>query len=219
MSLKYALIPNLLTSDTGDYMAQVKEVETINFEEIIQKMIDKRTSISETDMRAVVGLLHEVVKDSLLSGYSIDDGIVKIDPSIEGVFKGEDDTVDGKTKRVKINANVTKEMRELASQIKTEKIDAKEILPHIIRVEDYTTGDIDHTITSGKMIKITGSMLKVEGDNADIGVYFIGNDGAEHKVSIIGENKPSNLMVMVPTLATGDYTLEVRTQYTGGRNL
>ena len=58
-------------------------------------------------------------------------------------------------------------------------------------------------------------MLKVEGDNADIGVYFIGSDGAEHKVSIIGENKPSNLMVMVPTLATGDYTLEVRTQYTG----
>jgi hypothetical protein len=53
------------------------------------------------------------------------------------------------------------------------------------------------------------------GDNPANGVYFIDEQGNRTQVDVsdIVINKPSELMIMVPSLPAGMYRIEVTTQY------
>ena len=89
--------------------------------------------------------------------------------------------------------------------------------PHIEEVQDISSGKANSVITPGGMVSISGDFLKVAGDDTSIGVYFVDSSKTEHKVtSGLAENMPSRLIFIAPTLSKGDYTLEVRTQYTTG---
>jgi hypothetical protein len=56
------------------------------------------------------------------------------------------------------------------------------------------------------------------GDNPANGVYFIDEQGNRTQVDVsdIVINKPSELMIMIPSLPAGTYQLEVTTQYSVG---
>jgi hypothetical protein len=76
------------------------------------------------------------------------------------------------------------------------------------------SGLTDGTLSAGGMPGIAGSRLKVFPDLPGDGVYFVNADGGEYKVTTLVENKPARLIVMLPSLPPGAYTLEVRTHYT-----
>ncbi len=42
------------------------------------------------------------------------------------------------------------------------------------------------------------------------GAFFVASDGTAAHTEMVMQNKPARLMLMVPTLDAGDYTLEVR---------
>lgn len=44
------------------------------------------------------------------------------------------------------------------------------------------------------------------------GIFFVAGDSSATRASMVMQNKPAHLMFMVPTLAAGDYALEVRVQ-------
>ncbi|MDR1096614.1 MAG: DUF4469 domain-containing protein, partial [Tannerella sp.] len=52
-------------------------------------------------------------------------------------------------------------------------------------------------------------------DLPDDGVYFIDAGGTEYKAATLVENKPARLIVILPPLPSGAYTLEVRTHFIG----
>lgn len=65
-------------------------------------------------------------------------------------------------------------------------------------------------------LRIAGSKLKLAGDNPSNGVFFV--DAATQgrtavEASDIVTNNPSELLVVIPPLAAGKYTVEVVTQY------
>ena len=65
-------------------------------------------------------------------------------------------------------------------------------------------------------------MLKVVGSDAAVGVSLTNSEGVVTKLDddMIASNKPSELMLLVPTgLADGEYTLTVTTQYSTGTTL
>ena len=66
-------------------------------------------------------------------------------------------------------------------------------------------------------LRISGSRIKIDGENTENGVYFINQETYERvKVrSKIPVNKPSELMVVIPALAAGAYKLEIATQFSG----
>lgn len=66
------------------------------------------------------------------------------------------------------------------------------------------------------MLEITGSRLKLDGDNATNGVYLVAGDNTRNKVITVVDNKPARLIVILPTLAAGEYALQITTQYNGG---
>ena len=93
---------------------------------------------------------------------------------------------------------------------------------YILETEDRKTGLKDGTATSGRNLIVRGAMLKVVGSDAAVGVSLTNSEGVVTKLDddMIASNKPSELMLLVPTgLADGEYTLTVTTQYSTGTTL
>ncbi|MDR1073379.1 MAG: DUF4469 domain-containing protein, partial [Treponema sp.] len=92
---------------------------------------------------------------------------------------------------------------------------------HIALVTDIATGRTDGAITPDEDILITGDKRKIapEGESG-LGVFFVDAQGAEHPVAHkITENLPKKLIVRVPALAAGSYTLKVITRYSNSKVL
>jgi hypothetical protein len=74
-------------------------------------------------------------------------------------------------------------------------------------------------LTPKHNLRISGSKIRIDGENAENGVYFI-NQETNQRVKVTSKmpvNKPSELMVVIPALAAGSYKLEVVTQYSSNK--
>ena len=60
------------------------------------------------------------------------------------------------------------------------------------------------------MGEIEGRRLQFDRDDPAQGVYFVGEDGTATPAVVVGRNMPSELSFLVPDLAPGVYTLQVR---------
>jgi hypothetical protein len=89
----------------------------------------------------------------------------------------------------------------------------------IEQVMDVKTGSVNNLLTPNHNLKITGYEIKIAGDSAVNGIYFVNQATFERtwvEDSDIVTNNPSELIVVIPALAAGAYRLEVTTQYIAG---
>jgi hypothetical protein len=116
--------------------------------------------------------------------------------------------------KLRYSLNFSKNIQEKVGKVRMSKVQAPNTGPLIVAVRDSLSGLTDGTLTLGGVLDIAGSRLKVYADQPGDGVYFIAFDGTEYKASVLVENKPSRLIVMIPNLSPGVYTLEIRTHST-----
>ena len=112
-------------------------------------------------------------------------------------------------------------MREALSHVGVEVLTVKDSGANIGLVTDTTTGLSNETITPGDDIRIDGDKIKIVGEAAGVGVFFIANDGTEHPVTRrLTTNDPKCLLARVPSdLADGQYTLRIVTQFSNNSTL
>ncbi|OGB67431.1 MAG: hypothetical protein A2Y94_10395 [Caldithrix sp. RBG_13_44_9] len=66
-------------------------------------------------------------------------------------------------------------------------------------------------MTRGGIGQITGHRLKFDPEDTKQGIFLVAEDGTETRITMVGVNKPSQLMFSIPSsLPAGNYTLEVR---------
>ena len=81
-------------------------------------------------------------------------------------------------------------------------------------VYDPLLDETNGRITSGSNLVINGVNIKIAGENPSNGVFFTKVGSSEQqKVRLIVHNNPSQLTVLLPTLAPGDYQLTITTQF------
>ncbi len=216
MSLKYSLTENLLTAEADDYSARPQDVKSNDLENIITQMLEKGSTITRADILAVLNNFFEVAGTITASGETINTDLFKTNLSITGVFAGATDTFDKGRHRIKVNMNAGRILKEAATKIQVEKITVPEAIPHILEVKDSVSNSVNEHITSGGVLEITGSLLKIEGESSDNGVFLVSGDGTKNKIITLVDNKPARLFVILPSLSSGEYTLQVTTQYNGG---
>jgi len=89
-------------------------------------------------------------------------------------------------------------------------------------VTDVTSGEVNSRLTPGGGVNLTGSKVKIDGDNAAIGISLTNQATTDvvmiPKTSLL-VNDPSKITFIVPpTLVPGDYTLSVTTMYSNSGN-
>lgn len=88
---------------------------------------------------------------------------------------------------------------------------------YIERFADMGTASVNERVTPGGLFTVAGKKIKVEGDNADCGVWFVlmVDTSLRYKVtSPLTENSLNRVCGIVPIIPAGKYSVEIVTQYT-----
>lgn len=224
MSINYALYKNHLTSDPRDCMALVQIKGSADLEDIIDRMSELGTTVTRTDIVAVVEDTIRATESLLLDGFRVNlGGLVQLFPSIKGVFESTTDTFDKSRHRLHISALPgTRLKKKVSSNATVEKTKGAKTVPVPLEYIDIASESSDSTITPGSIGTINGNSLNYDSQKDDEGIFFINTEnGTSSKVSIIQKNKPSQLVFQIPdSLTSGEtYSLEVRTRYSGESKL
>jgi hypothetical protein len=137
---------------------------------------------------------------------------------VQGAWIGSDARFDPQTHKITLDMMPSAEMREALKQVGVEALGVKDGGAFIGRVTDGPTGRTDGVITPNEDLIIEGAKLKIAPDDDDtLGIFFVSADGSSRKVTNrMLQNDPKKLIVRIPDLASGEYTLQVVTKFTSG---
>lgn len=212
MPIEYVLRENRLTAEPGDYMAMVRPTRTADYEEVTDRILERESTVGKADILSVFQNYLVSIINILAEGANVNLPFANFSCSIKGTFNGPDDSFDPNRHQVVINITAGKELRNaFRERVTVLKQETVVPTPNLLEYTDFNTGERNSIITPGGMGQINGHRLKFDVTDPAQGIFFVASDGSEIRVSIIGQNKPSNLMFMLPAeLTAGEYTLEVR---------
>jgi hypothetical protein len=213
--MDYFLIDNHLTPDQDDQVAIPANIHSYTDEEIVDRILNRGTTLTRADLLASIQTYHAEHGYIVDEGNGFNTGLINAGPNILGKFNNVTDSYDNSRHKMRYNVNFSKSIQEKVSKVKMTKIQAPATGPVIAAIKDSISGLTDGTLSVGGVLDIAGNRLKVYTEISEDGVYFIASDGTEYKASTLVENKPSRLIVIIPALPEGSYTLEVRTHFIG----
>ena len=219
---EFTLRDNPLTKDnTEDCIAEVKSgPKTLRKEDIAKEIKRTGSELKLPTILSVTSQSNDIIMEALLNGDSVITDICQFIPRITGPFDSVDAPFDPTIHRLTFDVVFTKAMREGLKKVKTINLGAKESVARIGVVTDTLTGLIDGTITPNEDIMISGDLIKIAGNEAVVGIFFVAESGEAVKVTRrLTQNDPGKIIARVPALADGSYTLRIVTQYSTSKQL
>lgn len=218
--IRYYLQPNPVTPDPNDQIARIQPSGTIGATELIKLMNKRGTSLTKGDMEACITLMSEVVTDAVADGYMVNLPFCNIRPSIKGVFASPADSYDHTRhiKRASLSAGLL--LAKKLGEARVEKTSRALPSPDIQAYEDVNSKSYNSILTPGGIGKLEGSELKFSTQVETDGVFLISATGDAIRATVYAMVTEGKVMFMVPSeLAPGEYTLELRRNYTLNNNM
>lgn len=213
--VKYHLLENQLTGRSDDFMAQTQSAASFDKEAVIKRMLDSGTLLTKTDILPVLNKWEEAVIAIILEGNTVTMPLFHTSFSISGVFDGPMDSFDHLRHKLNINISKGSLLRNVQNDIKLEKTNAVAPALYILEVKDSVSGLVNTILSTGGVLEVYGSHMKIDGSNPNCGLYFVDSAGVSTKAITIVQNKPSTVIVMIPSLEAGSYRVKLITQYNG----
>lgn len=215
------LYDNPLTERTNDYTAKPRNTGTLYNADIAARISRKNSEFKEDTILTILNLADKEKCYAVGEGKSVVDGVASYRVNIKGPFDGADAQFDPSIHSLGVTFATGKALRDiLDNEVQVAIHGVSPTGPVVNTVTDAATARStsegstgSFTITSGGALTINGTNLKIQGDSEENGVYFVPATGEPVKVTVLISNSPSKLIVQMPTLADGRYTLRVTTQY------
>jgi len=220
--IKAYLYDNALTDDPNDFVARVVSERSLGVDDICTAAVTRGgADITAPAMNHAVKLFLKEMGYQLCDGFAVNaDGWFNVSAAIKGSFYSPSERFDSARHSVSFDFNQGARLRKELEAAEVQILGVAETGGFIALVVDVKTGSVNDTVTPNRNLRITGSKLKIAGENAANGVYFVPQGGGERvkvEESDIVNNNPSEVLVVTPTLPAGAYTLEIVTQFTSGR--
>jgi hypothetical protein len=217
--IKAYLYENLLTEDPNDYVARVSSERTLGVSEVCNSAVSRGgADTSAQTMEHNVMLFLQEMDYLLKDGYSVNTGYFTAGAQIKGVFNSAKETFNPAKHSVYILFNMGETTRNGLSDVTVDIMGVAETGIEIAQVTDVKTGSVNDKLTPSRNLRIKGSKLKIAGSDASVGVYFL-KEGTTESIKVdvadIVTNNPSELIIVIPALASGGYKIKVVTQFTG----
>lgn len=220
ITLNADLYDNPLTGRPGDYCAKVRATGTLHNADIAERIVAERSEYRKETILHILNLADQKKMEAIASGKSVVDGIGQYQLSVQGVFYGAKAQFNPEKHNLSVICTIGTRLRKMLNQIKLEIGGLARTGPVVNTVTDITLQSVNGRITSSAPLLLNGSGLKIQGENEANGVYLTSQEsGAPLKIAVI-HNTPSQLILQLPPLPDGIYTLSVTTQYcVGTRNV
>jgi hypothetical protein len=211
------LRPNPLTEDPNDFVAVPVTVGTAGVNEIVAELVGEGLELRVETVIDVISRFNRKTAQMLTEGYNINTGLLHIRPVIKGAFYGK--TWNPEKNALVANITPGATLRTAIAETEVVILGEQPDMLSIMSLTDSTTGLTDGSLTKGRNAEIKGSYLKIVGENPNCGISFTNTETqavTRLEATDIVLNEPSRLLIFVPaSLATGEYTLTVMTQYSG----
>lgn len=222
--IKAYLYENLLTKDNpNDYIARTVSERSLNVKQICETAVNRGgADVSAAAMEHATTLFLKEMAYQLCDGYSVNTGYFTAGTQIRGVFDSPSETFSSDKHNILFQFNQGEKLRAEIPNIEVSILGIADSACSILQVTDVKSGSVNDLITPGRNLKISGNKIKVAGDNPNNGVFFV-NTGTQERVVVESNdmvtNNPSELIIIIPDLASGTYTLEILTQFSGTQML
>ncbi|MDR2418029.1 MAG: DUF4469 domain-containing protein [Treponema sp.] len=216
--IRVKLYPNYLGKGEGAYIARSKAEAPLSIEEICAAAKNRGGFTGQYE--DLVEHTHIFVNEmiyQLLDGFSAQiGGFFSLHTKLGGTYHTERDRID--PSKISISFRLLTRFKELLTKIEVENEGLAGDGAYIDEIVDAHSAALNSVLTPGGMLHITGHKIKVEGDEADCGVWFVAEaDGARTKVSEnLGLNRATEVIAQIPALSVGAYRLEIVTRHSHG---
>ena len=206
--IRAELYDNVLTEDPNDFAARVIADKPLNTRDVCNYAAQRGgADVSAKAMNHAVDLFLDELVYLACNGFTVS----------TGVFNKATEQFNPEKHKILFDFSQGLKFRRELANVNVEITGVSKVTFFVDEVEDIESESISDLLTPKHNLRISGSKIKIEGENAENGVYFINQETNERvKVSSkIPVNKPSELMVVIPALAAGSYKLEIVTQFSG----
>jgi len=212
-----------ITERKDDRFGRVVTSKSLDENDLINIAVLRRTDLSAPTMRATMDILKEIAREQIANGASVSFGLGYFGLGVNGVFIGDNAKWDAAIHSLSIRVTPTADLRNAAKAAVVDVRGMAEIGTVINSVTDVSSGEVNSRLTAGGGVNITGSKIKIIGENAANGISLVNQATSEATLiatNAILTNDPSKVSFIVPTgLTSGDYKLSITTQYTSTKTL
>jgi len=218
-SIKAQLYDNVLTENPNDFIARVASEKSLNIKDICLAATTRGGSdVSAAAMEHAVNLWLKEMAYSLCDGFSVNAGYFTAQASIRGSFLSPAEKFNADRHSISFDFNQGSLLRKELGNVEVNILGVADVSLFIAQVVDVKTGSVNDLLTPNRNLRISGGKIKIAGDNEQNGVYFVNtqtNERVKVDATDIVNNNPSELLVVIPALAAGEYKLEISTQFSG----
>lgn len=203
------------------FMALVTNSETKNLDDIINLMIDEGTGLTRPQALAYFERLMQAIGFWLQNGYCVNTPLVKFRTSISGSFRDELDSFDTNRHQLNIRATPGIRIKSIESSAKLERTRVASQVPNLLTFIDNHTEEENSVASPGEIGIVRGNFLSFDKTDPLQGVFLVpaADPTAAVRVLKYSRIKPQEVHFLCPTLAAGDYSLEVRALSKNGKEL
>ena len=219
--IKAYLYDNVLTKDNpNDFIARTVSERSLNVKQICEAAVNRGGSdVSAPSMQHATELFLKEMAYQLCDGFSVNTGYFTASTLIRGVFDSPTETFNATKHTILFQFNQGEKLRAEIPTIEVDILGIADASAAILQVTDVKSGSVNDLLTPNRNLKIAGNKIKIAGENTANGVYFVETTTQTRTVveaSDMVTNNPSELIIVIPELAVGTYTLEVVTQFSSG---
>ena len=217
--LKYIINQSNVRKD-GAYFGRILTSKTLELDDISRLIAERGSTLTETDVYAVLRAESEVIADSLLSGFRVSLPHVRYWPGIEGPFESKNDIFRRGRNKIVARSGPGKRVRELiARKAKTIRVRNKRVV-EVDSFQDAFSETENRFVTIGEIGRITGDDMKFDKKDPEQGVFFVDPTGQALRAPSYAIVLPKEIVCSVPNLTAGlAYELQLRTRKKEGERL
>lgn len=209
-TLKFSLIESKLKNAPGVYLAKPVQSNSLTLDDLVESMLKRSTSLSQTDIVAVLDLFVKECEEQIANGHPLNLPLFNGLPIVGGTFTGPEDSFDPARHTVRYKLSPGTGISKATKRIVPEKVDYKDPMPFVSQFYDVVTQTVNSVITSMGIGEISGSRLQFNMADNEQGIFFIDREGKSFRVEAVAHNQAFKLIFQSPKLPAGEYTIEVR---------
>ncbi len=206
MTVKYRL--QRFGPSKGKWWFRIVHKRTRSLDEVAQN-IGRATSLSDIDVLAAADALTNEIKAALTQGESVRiDGLGTFKLSASGLADDHDAQLDTQQLDIVFSPN-QRLRRHVRNHAERERVIPRQRAPEPQQFTDSASERHD-AYTAGRIGKLYGHTLKLDPNDPQQGVFFVGQDGSEMRVSIYAHLGDRWLYFGIPDELTGPQRIIVR---------
>ena len=209
MALKYYLLPFPLGEEKDQYRAVPKHGRTLYMDELIQRMLDRGSLATKTDILAIVTLLNEVILSELKAGNKVITPLFAAGLRLEGTFTSSTERLNRKKHKVHAQLQAGPQLEKALKTVTLQRTEKRPQMAGITSIKNPFNEEYN-TAKPGDGLYLHGHYFYMDRTDPKQGLWLKSKDHL-YPIERIGNIQPSTIFLLLPLeMAPGLYTIEFR---------